>query len=516
MGDSNKLGKSSLSFGLMTMVSRVFGYSRDMVCAYLFGAGAAYDAFIIAFRIPNLLRRLFAEGAFSQAFIPVLSEYQAIHGHKKSKVLISKVATNLLIVLSVVILLGMIFAPQVVLLVAPGFSSNPEKFAMASTLLRVTFPYILLISLTAFVGSVLNCQGKFAEAAFAPALLNIAMILSAIFMHNKFAIPVMSLAWGVLFGGVAQLLFLLPRLYKVGLFPRFNMDWKDPGVKKILLLMGPAIIGASAGQINSVIDSLFASTLVTGSISWLYYADRLMELPLGVFGVGIVTVLLPKLSRTFSTGNQEEYDIILDWGIRMVFLVGVPATLGLLLLSEPLICSLFMYGQFDEVDVISSSQALMAYSFAVLGIMLTKILSSASYARQNIKTPVKISFIAVCLNLVLNMVLIKSMQHNGLALATSIASLFNALLLAIFIIREKYFNFQPGWLKFIMKIVLANIAMVVFLTTQLPPIDTWLATSRSDNVIQLLYFVVGGAIIYTTCILASSRFSYRALFFKTV
>lgn len=500
----------------MTMISRVLGYVRDAVCAYLFGAGAAYDAFIIAFRIPNLLRRLFAEGAFSQAFIPVLSEHNTLHGDEESKVLVSKVASNLAMVLSVVTILGVIFAPEIIHLFAPGFANDPEKLSIATSLLCVTFPYILLISLTAFIGSVLNCKGRFAEAAFAPALLNVAMILSAVLLHDRFAIPVTSLAYGVLAGGLAQFLFLLPRLYKIGFFPKLSVDWKDPGVRKVLVLMGPAVIGASAGQINSLIDSLFASKLVTGSISWLYYADRLMELPLGVFGVGIATVLLPKLSRTYASGDQSEYNATLDWGIRIVLLVGIPSCIGLFILSAHLTHALFMYGEFGKLDVMASSQALMSYSLAVIGIMLAKILSSASYARQNIKTPVKISFIAVGLNLVLNTILIGPLQHSGLALATSISSLCNATMLGLFVYRAGYFRFQPGWIKFMVKLITASLTMILFIKLQLPNIDLVLSMSRTASIIQLMYFVVGGGAVYIFTIFALSRWSYQSLFFKTL
>ena len=330
----------------MTLISRVLGFVRDAVIAAVFGAGLATDAFFVAFRIPNLLRRLFAEGAFSQAFVPILAEYRTKHGGDATRQLVDRVATVLVLALVVAAALGVAAAAVVVYVTAPGFAANAEKFDLTVAMLRITFPYILFISLVSLAAGILNTWSRFAVPAFTPTLLNVAFIVGALLFARHFEPPVLVLAWAVLAGGVLQLALQIPALARIGMLPRPRLGLGDPGVRRILVLMGPAVIGVSAGQINLLLNTIFASTLPTGSVSWLYYADRLMEFPTGLLGVALGTVLLPSLAKAFADGAREEYSGLLDWGLRLTFLLAVPAAVALAVLATPLIATLFFHGRF--------------------------------------------------------------------------------------------------------------------------------------------------------------------------
>ena len=354
--------KALATVGSMTFISRILGFVRDTLIARVFGAGIYTDAFFIAFKIPNLLRRLFAEGAFSQAFVPVLAEYKNRRGHDDTHILINHVATLLGLALFVVTLLGIIAAPWVVYLSAPGFHASPDKFQLTVDLLRIIFPYILFISLVSLAGGVLNTYSRFSVPALTPVLLNASFIVSALFFAPYFHPPVMVLAWAVLAGGVLQLAFQVPSLLKLGLVPRFSLNLHDEGVWRILKLMGPAVFGVSIAQLSLLINTIFASFLETGSVSWLYYADRLMEFPTGILGVALGTILLPSLSKSHSIGSHGEYSRLLDWGLRLTFLLALPSAVALAVLAVPLIATLFHYGQFTAHDLWMTRQALMAYS----------------------------------------------------------------------------------------------------------------------------------------------------------
>ena len=373
----------------LTMVSRVLGYVRDFLIARVFGAGLATDAFFVAFKIPNLLRRMFAEGAFSQAFVPVLAAHKNAEP-AEVKGLIDRVSTLLFLAVVAVAALGMALAPVIVHVTAPGFAADPEKFELTVGLLRITFPYIAFIALVALAAGVLNTWNRFAVPAITPALLNVSFIGATLFFADEFERPIHALAWAVFVGGALQLAFQVPFLVRLGLLPRWRLDLSHPGVRRILFLMAPAAFGVSVSQVSLLINQVFASFLVTGSVSWLYYADRLMELPAGVLGVALGTILLPSLSRYHADANAAEYSRLLDWGLRLTILLAVPAATALAVLALPLIASLFHYGRFDARDAAMTQSALVAYSIGLVGMILVKILAPGFYARQNIVTPVKI------------------------------------------------------------------------------------------------------------------------------
>lgn len=488
------LTKSSATSGLMTFISRISGFIRDIVTAILFGATAGYDIYLLAFRIPNLMRRLFAEGAFSQAFVPVFAEYTVQKPEQEIKLFLNKIAGNLVTVLLIITILGIICCPLIIKSFAPGFINNPPKLKAAITMLQITFPYIFFISLTALAAGVLNCYHQFAIPAFTPVLLNISLIGFSVFLAKKFTPPELSLAWGVLFAGIIQLGFQLPFLYKLRLLPKLTINWTDPGVKRILFLMIPAIFGAAIGQINILIDSIFASFLQTGSITWLYYADRLMEFPLGIFGVSFATVMLPQLSKSFANKNQQQFKAILEWGIKSALLVGIPATMVLLFLAEQIMSTLFLRGKFTYYDTLMSSQALMAYSFSVLGIMLVKIFSSAFYAKGDLKTPVKIGFFILLANIILNSILTKYLAHIGIALATSIVSILHASIL--FLCLEKPKLSYRTISKTTISLILAAIALALFLNFYPPTITKWITWSINHKFFKLSEIFALAGIIY--------------------
>lgn len=493
--DSSKNGllRSGVIVSAMTLISRVLGMIRDMVIASHFGSGPATDAFFIAFKIPNFLRRLFAEGAFAQAFVPVLSEYRSQRGLAAVKVLVDRTAGLLGGVLLGLTLVGVLGAPYLVMLFAPGFHDDPEKLALAGELLRITFPYLLLISLTAFTSSVLNTYGQFAVPAATPVLLNLCMISAAVLFAPHFEQPVMALAWGVLVAGLLQLGFQLPAVARLGLLPRPRIRPKDEGVKRILVLMLPALFGVSVSQINLLLDTVLASFLQTGSVSWLYYADRLSELPLGAFGIAIGTVILPSLSRQHAAADPDTFSDTLDWGIRMVLLVGVPAALALWLLAEPLIAGLFLYGAMTPEAALQSARALEAYALGVLAFMLIKVLAPGFFARQDMRAPVRIAVIAMVANMVFNLILIWPLQHVGLALATSLSSALNALLLFRGLYQAGIYRPAAGWLRFLLQLGCGCMAMVVMVLWITPPTATWLEWGWQQRA-GMLAMVVGGGL----------------------
>lgn len=508
---SIKLLKSSTAFSFMTFISRIFGFIRDMVIAYFFGASHGLDAFILAFKIPNMMRRLFAEGAFSQAFVPIISEYKAKNSQEEVRSFIDNVAGCLFIVLVIVTFLGIIFAPFIIKAFAPGFDSNGVRVILAIDMLKITFPYMLLISLTAFLSGILNSYGKFAAPAFTPVFLNLSMIIAAIFFSEKFAQPEMVLAWGIIFGGIIQLLFQIPFLMKINLIPKPKINFNHPGVRRIMILMGPALLGAAVSQINSIIDTLFASFLQAGSISWLYFADRLMEFPLGIFGVGFATVVLPSLSREFTLTSKEKFSEILDWGIRWVLLTSVPAVAGLYFLAGPLIVTLFKSGKFSINDVMMSKNCLMAYSLAVVGIMLAKVFSCAFYARQDIKTPVKIAVFVIICNIVLNAILIGTLQHVGLALSTSISSSINACMLFFILNKRGIYTLSKGSLAFFARILFATIMMIFIINNLTPSLDDWMSWGLVYRGIILIPLVLLSVFIYVITLFSTGLRSKHVL-----
>ncbi|MEH6576680.1 MAG: murein biosynthesis integral membrane protein MurJ [Amphritea sp.] len=489
--------RSSAVVGVMTMFSRVLGLIRDVVIAGYFGAGSSADAFFVAFKIPNFLRRLFAEGAFSQAFVPVLSEYRSQKDLQAVKALVDRVTGTLGLVLILVTSLGVLGAPVLAMIFAPGFYLNDSlRFELVVDMLRFTFPYLFLISLTALAGSVLNSYERFAVPAFTPVLLNLSLIGAAIWLQPLFDQPVMALAIGVLIAGSVQLFFQLPFLWRINLLPRPRVDREHEGVRRIMLLMLPALFGVSVSQINLLLDTLLASFLQTGSVSWLYYSDRLAELPLGVFGIAIATVILPSLSRKHAGQSGEAFAKTLDWAMRMVLLIGLPAALALFVLAEPMIATLFHYGQMQDRDVLMAGMSLRAYASGLLAFMLIKVLAPGYFSRQDIKTPVKIGIVAMVVNMALNLALIGPLAHVGLALATSLSAFLNAGLLLRGLLRDGVFIWQPGWGKMLLRIVLANGAMVAFLVWLTGSSEIWLAYDLWQRVMQMAILVCGGVAVY--------------------
>lgn len=488
--------RSSGLVGIMTMLSRVLGLVRDMVIARYFGAGAGADAFFVAFKIPNFLRRLFAEGAFSQAFVPVLSSYRETQSRSEVQRLVNAVAGSLGLVLLGVTLAAILGAPVLTAVFAPGFLDDDAKFALTTEMLRITFPYLLLISLTAFAGGILNSYDRFAVPAFTPVLLNLAMIAAAIWLAPLMDEPIMALAWGVFIAGALQLFFQLPFLMRLGLLPRPRVDYRHEGVSRILKLMAPAMFGVSVSQINLLLDTVLASFLQTGSVSWLYYSDRLAELPLGVFGIAIATVILPNLSRKHTMASADQFAATLDWAVRAVLLIGLPAAVALVLLAEPLIATLFHYGEVTDRDVAMSAQSLRAYSAGLLAFMLIKVLAPGFFAREDIKTPVKIGIIAMVANMVFNLILIVPLAHAGLALATSLSAWLNGYLLWRGLRKEGAWQSQPGWPRFLMQLLFANGALAVVVLWLAPPVPVWLENGGYQRAVDMVILVGAGVTVY--------------------
>lgn len=459
MNKPNNLLKSLVGVSGLTLISRVFGFARDMLIAICFGAGAATDAFNVAFRLPNLLRRIFAEGAFSQAFVPILSEYKNKRDLTEIKHFIANISGVLAFCLIIVSCLGIVFASQVIWLTAGGFSDNPAKFELAVKLLQITFPFILFISLASLVSGVLNTWGQFAVSAFMPTVLNLSFIVFIVFFRNYFDQPVFALAWAVFVGGLLQLLLQLPFLKRIGLLVWPKLDFRNYAVWRVLKLMLPAVFALSIAQISLVINTIYASFLPNGSISWMYYADRLMEFPSGVLGVALGTILLPSLSKHAANRNVRQFSLTLDWGVRLCLLLGIPATIGLGLLSEELTMTLFMHGKFTNYDAQMTSYALTAYSFGLIGILLVKIFAPGFFAHQDIKTPVKIAIFVLICTQIMNLAFIGPFKHAGLALSIGLSACINAAALCYFLVKRNLYQPQSGWLKFIIKLIIAVIGM---------------------------------------------------------
>ena len=487
----------------LTMVSRILGYVRDFFIARLFGAGLATDAFFVAFRIPNLLRRLFAEGSFSQAFVPVLSEYKTRHTSAETRTLVDAISTVLFIALVAASAIGVVAAPLIGTVFAPGWlHAEPEKFALTVTMLRITFPYIAFISLVALAAGILNTWNRFGVPAITPALLNVAFIVGAAFFADFFDPPVLVLAWSVFVGGVLQLAFQVPFLVRLGVMPRWRLDWRHPGVQRVLKLMLPALFGVSVSQISLLINTIFASFLISGSVSWLYYADRLMELPAGVLGVALGTILLPSLSKYHASANHAEYGRLLDWGLRLTILLAVPAAAALAVLALPFVATLFKYGAFNSNDAWMTRNALAAYSLGLVGMILVKILAPGFYARQNIATPVKIGIVTLLATQLMNLVFVGPLKHAGLALAIGLGACLNALLLYILLRKQEIYLPQPGWPVFILKVLASVAFMAIVLFTTMGEPAWWLQASGPRKASAVLGLVALGAAAYGACLFA--------------
>lgn len=488
--------KALATVSSMTLVSRVLGFVRDTVIARAFGAGFATDAFFVAFKIPNLLRRLFAEGAFAQAFVPILAEYKERRGEADTRALIDRVSGLLALALFFVSLLGVLAAPFIVQLSAPGFAADAKKVELTIQLLRITFPYIFFISLVSLAGGILNTYSKFSVPALTPALLNLSFIAFALWLAPYFEPPVKALAWAVFCGGVLQLAFQVPHLWRLNLLPRFKLDFGDASVWRVVRQMGPAVFGVSISQISLLINIVFASFLVSGSVSWLYYADRLMEFPTGLLGVALGTILLPSLAKHYADQSPDEYARLLDWGLRLTLMLALPAAVALALLAVPLIATLFYYGEFSANDVLMTRNALIAYSVGLLGLILVKVLAPGFYARQNIKTPVKIALISLAATQVMNFIFMWPFKHAGLALAIGLGACLNAGLLYRQLRVHGIYTPQPGWIAFALRISIAIVVMGLCLWFAAGSGDEWLAAGATMRVLWLTGVVLLGATAY--------------------
>jgi putative peptidoglycan lipid II flippase len=490
--------KSLAAVSSLTLVSRVLGFVRDTIMARIFGAGIASDAFVIAFKLPNLLRRIFAEGAFSQAFVPILAEYKTQQGEEATRTFVAYVSGMLTLILALVTVLGILLAPWIVWLTAPGFSGTPERFELTTSLLRVTFPYIALISLSSLAGAVLNTWNRFSVPALVPSLLNLSMIAFMLFLAPYFDPPIMALGWAVLVGGLLQLLYQLPHLKKIGMLVLPRLDLRDLGVWRVMKQMGPAILGVSVSQISLIINTVFASFLAAGSVSWMYYADRLMELPSGVLGVALGTILLPALSRTYASADHHEYSRLLDWGLRLCFLLVLPCALAMAILSRPLTVALFQYGAFSTHDAQMTQHALIAYTVGLLGIILVKILAPGFYAQQNIRTPVKIAIFTLLSTQLMNVLFlfVIPLAHAGLALAISLAACLNAGLLYWQLRKRRMYEAQPGWGMFLLKLVAAVLMMSAVLLGLMQVMPAWDQGAMPMRLARLGALVIAGAGTY--------------------
>ncbi len=486
----------------MTLLSRILGFVRDFVIARAFGAGLATDAFFVAFKLPNLLRRMFAEGAFSQAFVPILGEYKNKRSIEDTRTLVDHVASLLSMLLFAVTAIGIAAAPLLVWISAPGFSADAGKFELTVTLTRIAFPYIFFMSLVALAGGLLNSWSRFALPAFTPVLLNLSFIAMALFAAPYFDPPVLALAWAVFIGGLLQMAIQIPALKKISMLPRPTLNWRaawaDPGVRRIATLMGPALIGVSVSQVSLLINTAFASFLKTGSVSWLYYADRLMEFPSGMLGAALGTILLPSLSRYHASENHVEYSKLLDWGLRLTLLLAAPAAVGLAILAVPLIATLFFHGAFSADDVFRIRDALVAYTVGLTGLILVKVLAPGFYARQNIKTPVRVALISLTATQVMNLVFVLwlGIGHAGLALSIGLAACLNAAMLYHGLRRLDIYHPQPGWGSFLVKLALALVAMAAVLWFAMGSEASWLQDNFMARGVRLGWLVPLGCVAY--------------------
>ncbi|MDG6347233.1 murein biosynthesis integral membrane protein MurJ [Luteimonas sp. 8-5] len=517
--------RSTAVFSSVTFLSRITGLVRDQVYAAVFGASPAMDAFVVAFRIPNFMRRLSAEGSFSMAFVPVLAEYKARGDHAAVKALVDRVAGTLLAALMVVTGLAVLAAPWIMPLFAPGFGAGTPQGDLAATMLRITFPYALFISLAALAGGILNTWGRFAVPALSPVLMNLAMIAAALALAPFMDEPVMALAWGVLAAGVLQLAVQLPSLARLGLLPRPRPGFADPGVRRIMKLMVPTLFGASVTQVNLLLNTIVASFLIGGSVTWLYYSDRLLEFPLGMFGVAVGTVILPHLSGRHASTDPDGFSRALDWGFRLCLLIGIPAALGLILCAEPLVAALFQHGAFVASDTAMTRLSLVAQATAVPAFLLVKVLAPAFYSRQDTRTPVKAALVAVIGNLLFTVLLMSALllftdagqaamaatdgdmlealgrvpgAHACLALAIGLAGWLNALQLWWYLRRAAVYTVQPGWGRFLRQLLVATAAMGAVVVAMLGLWQDWTTWPWWERLWRLLVVVGAGAAAYAS------------------
>ena len=492
----------------MTLLSRILGLVRDIVFARYFGASLVMDAFLVANRIPNMMRRFFAEGAFSQGFVPVMARYREKQSHEEAREFVDAVAGTFGWILFGVTLIGVIAAPLLVAIVAPGFIGEDGRFELATMMLRFTFPYLFFVSLTAFAGGILNTYGRFGVPAFTPVILNVVLISAAIWLAPRLEDPGMALAYGVFFAGFLQLLFQVPFLMRIRALPRPKWAIRHAGVKRVMTLMLPAIFGSSVAQINVLVGGIIASMLGVGKISLLYYSDRLMEFPLGLFGIALATVTLPYLARQHANQAFEDFSATIDWSMKLVLLIAVPAAVGLIVLAEPLVATLFYGGVFTGDDVRMTALALQAFAIGLVGFSFVKILAPAYFAREDTKTPVRIGLVALAVNFLLSIGLAwyltsigYAATHAALALAISVAALLNAFLLYRGLRSDQVLSHSKGWMVLLLQVAAANLAMWAALAGLHRPLTWWLEVTVMERSWWLATTVVAGAVAYFVVLL---------------
>ncbi len=499
---SKQLFRSTSLVGFITLFSRILGFMRENVFAVVFGAGAEMDAFVIAFRIPNFLRKIFAEGAFSQAFMPVLKEVKVQHSEKELKELISHVSGTLGLTLLIVSLIGVLASPLFAAIFAPSYLDQPYKFGLLNHLLKIMFPYIFFIALTGFAGSIQNAFQRYSVPAATPLILSLCMGSAAVtftpYFHQS---PIEAVAWGVIIAGVLQLGAQIPFLYRLNMLVWPRWGWRDPRVRRIIKMMAPALFGVSIAQLGMLIDSMYATFLRTGSVSWLYYADRLMQFPLGVFGIALATVVMPHLSEQVARKDEEEFKRALDWALKLVVLIALPCAAGLAVLSGPILVTLFQYGAFNAFDMKMTEESLWAFSLGLFFFIMVKIVVSAFYSRQDMKTPVKVGMIAVGINIVLNTILIFPFKHVGLALATSLAAMFNSLVLLAILHRRRLLHFRRGWGKTLVGAISGSLVMMGVIAWGKGNLSHWMVWHAWDRVMHLTVLLIGGIFTYFVMLL---------------
>jgi putative peptidoglycan lipid II flippase len=505
---SRNLLKSGVIVSIMTFISRILGLVRDAVVANLLGAGVSADVFLFANRIPNFLRRLFVEGAFSQAFIPVLTDVKNAGDEAHLRQFIAKISGTLGVIVTLVTMLGVLGSPLLAALFGSGWfvdylhdKPDGEKFELAALMLKITFPYLLFISMAGLAGAILNTLNKFGAAAFTPVLLNVAIITSALLFADHFAQPGFALAWGVFIGGVLQLLFLIPFLLKAKVLVKPTWGWSDPDIKKVRTLMIPALFGVSVGQLNLLLDTMIASFLATGSISWLYYSDRLLEFPLGLFGIAIATVILPTLSRNHVSKDDNAFRNNMDWAVKMVCVLGIPAATGLFVLAEPMLLTIFQRGAFSPADANYAAHSLMAYSFGLLSFMLVKVLAPGFYSRQDTKTPVKFGIWCMAANMIFNLILVWPFDYVGLAMATSISATMNAGLLYWALRKKGVYSASPSTLRLVFNIVVSSGLMAGALLWFCPAVSEWINMDLFSKIGHLAELLMLGILSFVLCML---------------
>ncbi|HJU22297.1 MAG TPA: murein biosynthesis integral membrane protein MurJ [Casimicrobiaceae bacterium] len=488
----------------MTLLSRITGLLRETLKATIFGAGLQMDAFEAAFRLPNLLRRLFAEGAFSQAFVPILAEYRRKRGVEATRTLVGNVGTLLAVILIGLSIVGSLAAPWLVYVLAGGFSRTPGKVELTAEMIRIVFPYILFVSLVSLAGGVLNVFRRFAIPAFTPVLLNLSIIGAAIVLARFVDPPIVALAIGVAIGGLAQLVLQIRPLLSIGMLPKPSFAWRDEGVRRILRAMGPAVLGVSAAQISALINTQLAALLGDGRISWITYADRLMEFPTALLGVALGTILLPSLAQHHSDEDHDAYSSLLDWGLRLAILMAVPSAIALAILALPLVSTLYQYGRFGVNDVMQTRAALLGYSVGLPGIVLVKILAPGFYARQMMKTPVKIASLTVVLTQTLAVIFAwpLGLQQAGLTLAMSIGACCNATLLLTLLLRNGFYKPRPGWLAFFMKVCVASAVLALVVSWLAGSDASWLGARALSKIGHLALVIGGGGLAYFATLFA--------------